>query len=345
MTSEIERAALLLNESRFRLALAGSPIVVFEQDLDLRYTWIFNPKLGYAANEVIGKTDDEIMEAKAASVISNLKRSVIKSGKPLQQEVATSVPNGPTSYYDLNIEPRYDEAGAIVGIICAATDITSRKLHEMSIEASRDQLKAFIQHAPVGIAMLDKDMNYLAVSERWKQDFGEGYANLIGRNHYQVHSDVPIELKVIHLRSLAGASFRNDEVMWGRADGSNRWLRCAVQPWTDLGGAVCGIIIAAEDITEQKKADFERSQANQAKRVFWERLSDLTRREREVLSAALGGMGNKAIAGHLAASIRTVEGHRARIYLKLRIGSVIELVKDAANVDLTLAEVIAHLNA
>ena len=33
-------------EERFRVALAAAPIVVFNQDLELRYTWIGNPALG-----------------------------------------------------------------------------------------------------------------------------------------------------------------------------------------------------------------------------------------------------------------------------------------------------------
>jgi PAS domain-containing protein len=33
------------NEERFRVALKDSPITVFNQDRDLRYTWIYNPQL------------------------------------------------------------------------------------------------------------------------------------------------------------------------------------------------------------------------------------------------------------------------------------------------------------
>ena len=33
------------SEERFRVALKDSPITVFNQDRDLRYTWLFNPQL------------------------------------------------------------------------------------------------------------------------------------------------------------------------------------------------------------------------------------------------------------------------------------------------------------
>ena len=38
-------AALRLSEERFRVALKGAPVVVFTQDLQLRYTWINSPVL------------------------------------------------------------------------------------------------------------------------------------------------------------------------------------------------------------------------------------------------------------------------------------------------------------
>jgi PAS domain-containing protein len=48
---------LRVSERRFKLALAGSPITLFEHDLELRYQWLFNAKLGYSDSFAIGKTD------------------------------------------------------------------------------------------------------------------------------------------------------------------------------------------------------------------------------------------------------------------------------------------------
>jgi PAS domain S-box-containing protein len=131
------------SEERFRVALSNSPIAVFEQDLDLRYTWIFNPKLGYQANEVIGKFDDELMESGSAARVTEIKRRVIETGEPTREEVTTAAPDGPLETYDLSVEPLRDDLGHILGVICAATDITERKRIEQVLRESETR-KSFL---------------------------------------------------------------------------------------------------------------------------------------------------------------------------------------------------------
>ncbi|HEY8261425.1 MAG TPA: response regulator [Methylosinus sp.] len=58
-----------------------------------------------------------------------------------------------------------------------------------------------------------------------------------------------------------------------------------------------------------------------------ERIMRLTGREREVLSAILGGRSNKLIAHDLGTSVRTVEAHRAHLMAKMRAGNLSELVR------------------
>jgi len=83
----------------------------------------------------------------------------------------------------------------------------------------------------------------------------------------------------------------------------------------------------------------ERFSIAQTKNRFFYRLAKLTIRERAVLAAALSGRGNKEIAVALQTSTRTIEGHRSRIYLKIGIIGVIDLIAQAANAHVTLEEI------
>jgi two-component system nitrate/nitrite response regulator NarL len=57
--------------------------------------------------------------------------------------------------------------------------------------------------------------------------------------------------------------------------------------------------------------------------------TNLTNREREVLTQIAEGLSNKEIASHLGVGVRTVETHRERIMRKLNIHSVAGLTKYA----------------
>lgn len=58
-----------------------------------------------------------------------------------------------------------------------------------------------------------------------------------------------------------------------------------------------------------------------------EKLAQLSEREQQVLELMLEGLPNKLIARKIDLSTRTVESHRARIFIKLRADSLAELVR------------------
>jgi PAS domain S-box-containing protein len=126
------------NEERFRVALKDSPITVFNQDRDLRYSWIYNPQT-YWQQDAIGKTDAEIIGAKKAASLTELKGRVLKTGVALRQEVV--IPHNGQSYaFDITVEPLFDVAGKVVGITGASVDIA--QLREMTdrLQDARDRL-------------------------------------------------------------------------------------------------------------------------------------------------------------------------------------------------------------
>ena len=182
--------------------------------------------------------------------------------RALAGETATNVEfslrrkdTGETWIGSYNYAPIRDWQGAIVGSVVTARDITDRKRAEEALKKSRAQLETFIKQAPICIAMLDLDMNYLAVSDKWLSEFGRGYQNIVGRNHYQVNPDLPANWKAVHQQALAGVSLSNDDDLWIQTDGSKYWSAWTVSPWTDEYGKIAGIIISSENISARKQAE------------------------------------------------------------------------------------------
>jgi PAS domain S-box-containing protein len=135
------------------------------------------------------------------------------------------------------------------------SDITERTRSEEALRESELQLGSFVEQAPVAMAMMDRNMVYLAASRRWVRDFGKGHEDLRGKCHYDLHPDMPPEWREIHRRGIEGISQSMDEELWERADGTRQWLRWAVQPWRDSLGQIGGIMILTENITARKEAE------------------------------------------------------------------------------------------
>lgn len=130
--------AMRRDEERFRVALKDSPITVFNQDRDLRYTWIYNPQLCWQV-EAVGKSDEEMLGPKKAAGLVELKRQVLKTGAASRGEVAISY-NGRSYAFDIAIEPLFDADGNVIGITGASVDIA--RLREMTdrLQEARDKL-------------------------------------------------------------------------------------------------------------------------------------------------------------------------------------------------------------
>jgi len=119
---------------RFEAALANTAIAVFEQDRDLRYTWIHNPPMGYEAHRIVGKTDREVMGSDYAADVTAKKRRVLETGAALQTEVVVPLARG-SGRFDLHIEPLRDSGGQIVGIACAGIELAKTVLGTRRNEA------------------------------------------------------------------------------------------------------------------------------------------------------------------------------------------------------------------
>ena len=112
--------------ARYETALRGSQVTVYTQDRDLRYTSISNPMLGRAIEDILGRTDAEVLSPEAGAAMTAVKRAVLASGEAKRAEVPLEDAPG-IRWHDLHIEPLRNEVGDVVGLTCASVDVTERK--------------------------------------------------------------------------------------------------------------------------------------------------------------------------------------------------------------------------
>lgn len=83
------------------------------------------------------------------------------------------------------------------------------------------------------------------------------------------------------------------------------------------------LVDRVEQALQQSKSYFEQHRNSG---FIHELESDLTQREKDVMTLVAQGLPNKLIADRLDISVRTVEVHRARVFDKMKVKSAVELV-------------------
>ncbi|NNG15575.1 MAG: PAS domain-containing protein [Gemmatimonadales bacterium] len=146
--------------TRFRAALRGSRVGMFNQDRELRYTWVYNPHAGFSSADVLGKTDEDLLPPPDAAALTALKRRVLKAGAGESAEVTVTI-DGRAVCYDLHVEPMREGSGEISGVMGVAVDITERKRFETAVKEGEERHRALLWAVPDMIFRLRRDGTFL----------------------------------------------------------------------------------------------------------------------------------------------------------------------------------------
>jgi len=132
-------------------------------------------------------------------------------------------------------------------------------MRKMNSELSVQYNKIFIEQAPTAIAMLDKNMHYIAVSQRWITDYKMEGKEVIGHSHYDIFPEIGEDWKANHQKCLNGAIDVCEEAPFPREDGSIQWIYWDVRPWYISEGVIGGLLMHTGDITPFKERERERT--------------------------------------------------------------------------------------
>lgn len=264
--------------------------------------------LGYTAEEVIGRHNPSIIHV--PEEIERRSEELTRAyGQPIagfrafvhkaelegseQREWTYIRKDGLRFMVSLVVHPIRDHEGTIIGYLGVAIDISDRKKTEQALVMEKARLMAFVEHAPAAVAMFDRDIRYIAVSNRWLEEYQLKGRNVLGLRHYDIFPNISQEWKDIHARCLRGAVERKEEDQW-RPEGwdHDQFLKWEVRPWYQFDGSVGGIMMFTQDITEVclqreelKKAKLQAEQASVAKSEF---LANMSHEIRTPLNGVIG---------------------------------------------------------
>jgi PAS domain S-box-containing protein len=148
-----------------------------------------------------------------------------------------------------------DKAGKIQYVINVIVDITIRKQAERELSEREKVMRYIIKHDPNALAVYDDKLHYIAVSDRYLDDYNVEERDVLGKHHYEVFPEMPQRWKEVHQRVLQGSLERNDDDWFKRPDGSITYNRWECRPWYKFDGSIGGMITYTEVTTERKLAE------------------------------------------------------------------------------------------
>ena len=115
-------------------------------------------------------------------------------------------------------------------------------------------IAAFVENAPTAIAMLDRDLKFIAFSPSFFEGMGLDEATVIGRTPYEIAPETE-RYRPMHERCLAGARELTEAERIQPPTGGDRWMMWDTGPWLDDDGAIGGVLIISRDVTAQHRAE------------------------------------------------------------------------------------------
>lgn len=263
---EAALAALCESQKHLELALIGADIGTWDWDLRagvVSYNDRWAAMLGYAPEEIdpqasawesLVHPDDVPLVRAAMQAHLEGKTDAYETEHRIRHKSGRWIwvlDKGRVLERDAQHEPRR---------VCGThLDITERKLAEEKLHHLHGLMRHIIEHTRSAIAVHDRDMKYVWVSQRYLEEYGVKERDIIGRHHYDVFPDLPQKWRDVHQRALAGEVSSAEDDPYVREDGRVDWTRWECRPWYAADGSIGGLIVYTEVVTERKRAEVERA--------------------------------------------------------------------------------------
>lgn len=245
------------SEEKFELLFKEAPLGYQSLDaegcfIDINQAW--QDTFGYVREDVIGKWFGDFLTSEYVEAFQTCFEKFKATGS-VKVEFKMIHQSGAELLISFDGRISYDEHGNFRQTHCILQDVTEIRRVEAELAYSHELMRYVIEHSRSSVAIFDKEMNYLYVSQKHLEDSHFAGKDIIGKNHYLVFPNIPQKFKDAHKKALSGEIIQSEDDFITLEDGSVEWTRWECRPWYEAVGSVGGMILYSEIITKQKKAE------------------------------------------------------------------------------------------
>ncbi|NMO20985.1 PAS domain-containing protein [Pyxidicoccus fallax] len=248
-TREQERR-LRDTEATLLAILDHAPAAIYAKDPHGRYLFVnhsFGRALGRNREDVVGRTDGELLPAELAAAFTLSDKRVLATRQPVITDDQVPNPEGMRTYQSLKF-PLPDADGRIFAVCGISTDVTEARHLQAERDEAREHLRRVITQLPVILWSADNRGTITLMEGEGLRSLGMTPGALVGRSTFEVYADRPELIEAAH-RAQAGESMAMELEMGGS------WFMAYISPVLGPDGRVKSVAGVSLDITQRRRAE------------------------------------------------------------------------------------------
>ncbi|WP_305307947.1 response regulator [Phenylobacterium sp.] len=166
----------------------------------------------------------------------------------------------------------------------------ARDFARAEADAAEQLLLNLMASAPVALAITDCDLRVMHASPRWRDELGLADRDVQGEALADLLPDVFIRWEHQMKGCLEGETLKAERVRFRTADGRQIWARVEVGPWRTPEGAIGGLLLLSQDISDLVEA-VDRAQRSEGRMRLAAELAELHVYELDYQSRQLLSIG------------------------------------------------------
>jgi PAS domain S-box-containing protein len=255
-SADFERLSLIARHTENMVIFTGT---------DRKITWVndgFVELTGYTLDEVRGKSPAFLQGIGTDQATVGRMRAALNDGEPVREEILNFTKSGRPYWAAIEIIPRRDSQGTLIGFMSIQRDVTHRRNREDQLV----KLRTAVEQSANTIVITDTLGHIEYVNPAFERTTGYAASEVLGKNPRILASG---EQSADFYRDLWGkitggqtwkGTFHNR-----RKDGSLFWESATISPVLDSSGRTCNYIAVKENISARISA--EQALANEHNRL------------------------------------------------------------------------------
>jgi len=253
-----QQQTIARSEAQMRLLVENTPAAVAMFDADMRYImasrrWLQDYRL--EGRDITGMSHyDAFPEIRKMPQWIDIHRRALRGERFDVREDSWTRADGTKEYNQWAIHPWMEASGKVGGIVMFTEVITARKVAEATLRQNEEMIRAAMDKAPIGKALVQPDGRFIKVNPALCQLLGYSEVELLANDFQSITHPDDLDADLDNLRALLDGrivSYQMEKRYFHRA-GRMIWAQLSVSMVRKPGGEPDFLVAQIQDVTERK---------------------------------------------------------------------------------------------